>query len=250
MKLTVLGNRSPYPVAQAGCSGYLLQTDKQTILLDIGSGVLPELNKIIDYQELDAIIISHLHEDHFIDLLPLHYALMLGQQSGRRQEALAVYLPFTAGQELSYIRNKVGKEYHLQQIKASTSLQLGDLQFDFKQTDHAKECYGIKVSQRDKVVGYTADTAWQEDLTSFFSDSDLLLAEASLLDQDKDKRQAGHMTVKEAVKLGEQAQVQKLLLTHLGSSYQLEEIRAEIPPTEVKVELSRVGREYLVTSDE
>ncbi|GAB6100528.1 MBL fold metallo-hydrolase [Halanaerocella petrolearia] len=244
MKLTVLGNRSPYPTAQAGGVGYLLQTEEQNILLEVGPGTLSNLNQLIEYHQLDAVIISHLHADHFLELIPLHYALMLAQKRKTRQEALAVYLPFTACSELDFIRSKVGKEFHLQQITADTRLQLGEVEFTFQQSNHSKECYGIRISDGEKVIGYTADTAWDQNLISFLSGTDILVAEASLLDKDREERKVGHMTVKEAVDFGAKAETKELLLTHLGSIYKLEEIKNEIPELEIEVKVSQVGENY------
>ncbi|PRX28911.1 ribonuclease BN (tRNA processing enzyme) [Orenia metallireducens] len=246
MKLTVLGNRSPFPVKDGGCPSYLLESDNQKILIDIGPDSLQELNKHINYYDLTAIVISHLHGDHFQDLLPLHYAIMLDIMAGRRKEALAVYLPFDEGQELDFIRSKVGKEYHLQPIDESIKLSFGNLNFSFKRTKHPKECYGMRISNGTKILGYTADTGWDESLISFLSSTDLLMVESSLLEQDKDKTKLGHLTVKEAVNFGVQAKTKQLLLTHLGAYYPREEIEAEVEQVDIPVEISRVGVSYQV----
>lgn len=247
MKLTVLGNRSPYPTEFSGGSGYLLQDEEQNILLDIGSGTLSNLQKIIPIYKLDAVVISHLHLDHFLDLLPLHHAIMLAIKNGQRDNALAVYLPFTESPELDFIRTKVGDEFHLQELTADTNLNLGNLEFDFHSTTHSKECLGIKVSNGEFSLGYTADTAFDEKLINFLAESNLLLAEASLLEKDKDKRSLGHMTVNDAVKFGFKAGVNKLLLTHLASTYDIVEIREEIPELDFEVELSKVLESYFIS---
>ena len=247
MKLTVLGNRSPYPTEFSGGSGYLLQDGEENILLDIGSGILSNLQKLIPIYKLDAVVISHLHLDHFLDLLPLHHAIMLAIKNGQRDDALAVYLPFTESPELDFIRAKVGEEFHLQELTAETKLNIGDLNFRFHQTSHSKECLGVKVSNEEFSLGYTADTAFDEELIDFFVGSNLLLAEASLLEKDKDKRSLGHMKVNDAVKFGFRSRVNKLLLTHLASIYNIREIKEEIPELDFEVEISKVLESYFIS---
>jgi len=246
MELTVLGNLSPYPTADGGCSSYLIQHDEHNILVDIGSGTLGNLEEVISCHELDAVIISHLHMDHFLDLFPLHYATMIAIQNGLRQEPLKVYLPFSASEELDFIRAKVGDEFHLQELKEDTKLQFGELEFSFHSTTHSKECLGIKATTVDFSLGYTADTSLDESLIKFFKDTNLLLAEASLLAEDANRRSAGHMTVKDAVQFGTRAEVEQLLLTHLSSVYDQQDIKNEIPETDLEVELTTVLETYRI----
>ncbi|MCK8828485.1 MBL fold metallo-hydrolase [Natroniella acetigena] len=244
MKLTVLGNRSPYPTADAACSGYLLQADEQNILIDVGPGTLSNLQQIMPLYQLDAIIISHLHQDHCLDLLPMHYGMMKSIEQGKREEALAVYLPFDGGEELEFIQAKVGQEFHLQQVAQEIEFELEDLKVSFQRSNHPKECYAIKVDDGTKKLVYTADTGWEESLVEFAANADLLLAEASLLEKDREYTKAGHLTVKQAVQLGIEAQVGKVLLTHFWPEYEQGEITAEIPEAEIEVELARVLENY------
>ncbi|WP_408954958.1 MBL fold metallo-hydrolase [Natroniella sp. ANB-PHB2] len=244
MKLTVLGNCSPYPTKDAACSGYLLQADKQNILIDVGPGTLSNLQQIIPFYQLDAIIISHLHQDHCLDLLPMHYGMEKSIKYGKREEALAVYLPFDGGDELQFIQAKVGDEFHLQQIGQETELELGNLKVSFQRSNHPKECYAIKVDDGVKQFVYTADTGWDKSLLDFAFNIDLLLAEASLLEKDRQYAKAGHLTVKQAVQLGIEAQASKVLLTHFWPEYEQSEIAAEVPETEIEVELARILKKY------
>ena len=71
MKMTILGCYGPYPAAGGACSGYLVQEAGCTILLDCGNGVLSRMQEHIDFLQLDAALISHLHADHLSDLMIL-----------------------------------------------------------------------------------------------------------------------------------------------------------------------------------
>ncbi len=75
MRLTVLGKSPSWQDADGACSGYLLEEDGSTVLLDCGNGVFSKLRRYRDYTKVDAVVISHLHADHFLDLVPFSYAL-------------------------------------------------------------------------------------------------------------------------------------------------------------------------------
>ena len=76
LRITVLGKSPSWQDAGGACSGYLIETDETKVLLDCGNGVFGKLRERIDYIELDGVIISHLHADHFLDLVPYSYALI------------------------------------------------------------------------------------------------------------------------------------------------------------------------------
>ena len=75
MRLTVLGGSAASPNAGMGCAGLLVQTDRTRLVLDLGPGTLQELRRHTDFRTLDAVIVSHMHVDHVLDLLALRHAL-------------------------------------------------------------------------------------------------------------------------------------------------------------------------------
>ena len=75
MRLTVLGKSPSWQDVDGACSGYLLQDGETTVLVDCGNGVFGKMRKFVDYVDVDAVVISHLHADHFLDLVPYAYAL-------------------------------------------------------------------------------------------------------------------------------------------------------------------------------
>ena len=76
MRLTVLGKSPSYTDAGGACSGYLVEEGDTILLLDCGNGVFAKLRKFVDYVDVDAVVISHLHADHVLDLVPYAYALV------------------------------------------------------------------------------------------------------------------------------------------------------------------------------
>ena len=75
MQITILGKSPSWPDAGGACSGYLVETAGTKLLVDCGSGIFGKLRERIDYAEIDAIVISHFHGDHCLDLMPYAYAL-------------------------------------------------------------------------------------------------------------------------------------------------------------------------------
>src|ERR687886_100532 len=88
MRVTVLGKSPSYTDAGGACSGYLVEEDGVTVLLDCGNGVFGKLRRFVDYVDVDAVVISHLHADHFLDLVPYSYALTYAP----RQQPVPVHI--------------------------------------------------------------------------------------------------------------------------------------------------------------
>ena len=75
MRVTVLGKSPSWQDAGGACSGYLIEEGDTAVLMDCGNGVFSKLRRFRDYTRVDAVVISHLHADHFLDLVPFSYAL-------------------------------------------------------------------------------------------------------------------------------------------------------------------------------
>ena len=78
MKLTVLGCSGSLPGPDSPASGYLVEEDEYRLVLDLGHGALGTLQQHVAPQDVDAIILSHLHSDHCIDLTAYVNALRYG----------------------------------------------------------------------------------------------------------------------------------------------------------------------------
>src|SRR5690242_15681743 len=76
--MTVLGKSPAWADAGGACSGYLVESGDTSVLLDCGPGVLGKLRTVRDYAKVDAVVISHLHADHILDVVPFASALIYG----------------------------------------------------------------------------------------------------------------------------------------------------------------------------
>ena len=84
MLLSVIGAGPAY-TDRPGATGaaYLLRADGSSLLLDLGQGSFARLAGLVDPTTIDAIVISHLHPDHFIDLVPLRHYLRYERRPAR-----------------------------------------------------------------------------------------------------------------------------------------------------------------------
>ncbi len=243
MKVTVIGNWGGYPKSNEATSSYLVEVDGKRILLDCGSGALSSLAEYIDIEDLDAVVISHYHYDHFIDVFPLHYATEILTNRGFRTKPLNIY----ARRDEEYFDLLKYKEVvKTVPIEKNKAIMIGEVKISFHQTIHQVTCLAMKIEYKGKTLVYSADTGWQESFVTFAQNADLLICEACLFKSQKGMNK-GHLTSDEAGKIGELAQVEKLLLTHFPHKDQIEPIYKEAKEEYTYGELEMAKRGLVIT---
>ncbi|NSL52013.1 MBL fold metallo-hydrolase [Calidifontibacillus erzurumensis] len=212
MKLTVVGFWGGFPQANGASSGYLLQDNGFSLLIDCGSAVLSKVQQYVHVMDLDAVILSHYHHDHIADIGPLQYARMIHTMLGKKQKELPIY-GHMADQEnferLTRLPYTKGYAYNPEE-----SLKLGPFTISFLKTKHPVVCYAMRITNGEKTICYTADSSFLPEFIDFAKDSDLLICECNLY-SGQNGENAGHMTCDEAGFIAKEARVKKLLLTHL-----------------------------------
>ncbi|MGD9569505.1 MAG: MBL fold metallo-hydrolase [Sedimentibacter sp.] len=210
MKVTIIGHWGGFPKVGEATSGYLIEQDDYKLLLECGSGVLSSLQKVTDLGKLDSVLITHYHYDHCCDIGPLQYARQIKTQLGEINNALPIYAP--NGEFFNILKWEnytYGEGYN----KDST-LNLGPFEISFIKNNHPVEAYSVNIKCDNKVLSFTSDTSYFDELTDFFKDSDLLIAECSFY-AHMDGTKAGHLNSAQAGILAEKSNVKKLVLTHL-----------------------------------
>lgn len=223
MKLTVLGYWGGYPSSQGGASSYLLEDKGFNLIIDLGSGGLMVYQKYKSLLELDAVIISHFHADHISDIGVLQHGLIVQSLLHEKNLQIPIYAHSFDQKEFARLTDKhtTGKHYH-----PNETLKIGPFQIKFMRTIHAVPCFAMRISNGEKTITYTADSAFQKEFIPFAQDSDLLIAETSLYD-GQDGSLSGHMTSKEVGGLAQEANVAELFLTHLPHYGSHEKLLAE-----------------------
>lgn len=204
MKLTVLGNTGPFPAPGGACSGYLFESKGSRIILDFGSGVMANLQKYLSLSEIDWIICSHFHSDHFADLYVLRYALEI-----HKHQAF-LFVPSEPPLELASLYYK--DVYKIKTLSENLELKKDELTLTFKAMKHPVLDFGTKITDGETTFLYTGDTAYTSALLEFAKGVDVMLCDAAFLDDVVSEK---HLSVKEACEIANEAGVKTLILTHL-----------------------------------
>ena len=212
MKVTILGNNGPFPSAGGACSGYLITDGDKKLLIDCGNGVLANLQKFIRFEELDAIILTHLHSDHMSDMMVLRYAVQIKMNRGFGNKPIEVYAPSEPQEE--YGRINIPEVFNLHTINDELVLNFGNMRLEFKEMVHPVKCYAVSIASAGKKFVFSGDTSWNDSIIEFSKEADLLMLDAGLLSKDKKSDNVPHLTARECGIVAKKAEVRKLLLTH------------------------------------
>lgn len=220
MRITVLGKSPAWPDAGGACSGYLVQDGDTCLLLDCGSGVFSKLRATVDYADVDAVVITHLHADHLIDLIPFGTALRFSPRAPSVSPRLIV--PPGSGEVLGAITLALSQPGVLDDAFAMTeydpadTVSVGPLSIRFQPVPHYVAANAVEV--RGTSGGrftFGADHGPTDALNDFARATDLLFLEATLLQPEADGAR-GHMTAGEAGVVAAGCEPQRLVLTHIS----------------------------------
>lgn len=244
MKLTILGNNGPFPSAGGACSGYLMEEGNKRILIDCGNGVLSNLLKFVKFEELDAIILTHLHSDHMSDMMVLRYAVQIKKARGLIKNSITVYAPEEPNEE--YKRLDIKDVFDLKPIKQDLVLNFDNLKITFSEMKHPVKCFGVAISNGDKRFVYSGDTSMCDNIIEFSKNADFVMLDSGLLDRDKTSSNVPHLTAKECGLVAKKAGAKKLLLTHFWPDYDLDELLTEAKENFENVEISKLLSSYVI----
>jgi ribonuclease BN (tRNA processing enzyme) len=262
MQLTVLGKSPAWQDADGACSGYLVQEGDTTVLLDCGNGIFGKLRKYVDYVDVDAVVISHLHADHFIDLVPYSYALIHaprqqpvpvppwpGTDSPARPRLVA---PPGAAKTFRQVVGAWGNDelieqaFDLEEYAVDSAIEVGPLRFTFALMPHFIDAYAVSVTSADGGgrLAFGSDSRPAQELVDFARGADLFLVEATLPRPERTGVR-GHLTAEEAGEHGREAGVGRVVLTHISD--ELDQADAGKRAAEAfggSVEVAREGAVY------
>jgi ribonuclease BN (tRNA processing enzyme) len=221
LALTVLGGSPAWPNPRQAASGYLVEGEGLSLLLDCGWGVSPEL-RATDATPLTDVVISHFHPDHWFDLVPLHYAYRYGDWRGRPRPRL--HLPPGGRRSLDVCSSAWGGSvesfdlaFDVSEYDPEVELRIHDgTTLRFAPSLHYTPSFSVDVRAADGArIAYSGDTAPTERLIRFAEEAPLFVCEASLLEASGDSDERGHMDALEAGEAAAKARVGRLLLTHV-----------------------------------
>jgi ribonuclease BN (tRNA processing enzyme) len=234
LRLTIIGASPACPNADGACSGYLFEAGSTRVLIDCGPGVLSRLQRHLAYPELTAIVISHFHADHVLDLVPLRYGLRWAPLPRPKPRPM-LYLPPGGATQLDALARILEQNspadfwtgvLDVAEFVPGEPLTVGELRFEFMPMRHYVPAWGIRVAGDGWTVAYSADTGTCDALVELARQADLFLCEATLPGRE-DPSEWGHLTPAEAGTVARQAGVRRLVLTHLWQESDREAMRRQ-----------------------
>lgn len=226
MKLTVLGKSPSWEDAGGACSSYLVEEGGTTLLVDCGSGALGKLRARIDYRDLDAIVISHFHADHLLDLVPLACALRYGPASRDGTRPPRLLAPRGAGEFFDRLGVALGDDdlitatFPLEQYEPRSRTPVGPIEVRTHPVPHVGPTHAIElIAPGGGRIVFGADGPASDELTEAARGADLLIAEATL--PDPEPGPGVHMSAAEAGRLARAAGAGRLVLTHISDELDL-----------------------------
>lgn len=245
MKLTILGNNGPFPSAGGACSGYLIREGRTNLLIDCGNGVLSNLQKLVRLEDLDAVVLTHLHSDHMSDMLVLKYAWQIKRSRGQIGRALDVYAPPQPAEE--YGRLDVKDAFDLKPVSGELVLNIGGMKITFRQMVHPVMDFAVSIEAGGRRLVFSGDTSWNESIIDFAQGADLLMLDAGLMAKDKkDGVPVPHLTAGECGIAAARANAARLLLTHFWPEYNIGDLLAEAAVYFANVYAAELLKEYEV----
>ena len=217
MKLTVVGCAGTFPGPDAACSSYLLEQDGFRLLVDAGNGSTGMLQRSIGLLDLDAVLISHMHGDHYLDLVTYTYARRYHPDGDAGR--LPLYGPSDIEAHLlgafgRPVEDLLESVYEFHPVSQAGRIGIGPFEIDLAPVNHPVETYGMRIMAGGRTLAYSADTGVSDELVKVARESDLFLCEASYLHGEENPPNI-HLTGREAAEHATKAEVGKLLLTHL-----------------------------------
>ena len=244
MRVRVLGKSPSWQDAGGACSGYLIEEGDTSLLLDCGNGAFSKLRLYRDYVDIEAVLISHLHADHFLDLIPYSYALTyaprqqpvpVGGYPGTDNPARPRLIAPRGAVEL--FRRVVGawgnedlieNAFAIEEYDAGSEIEVGSLRAHFIEVPHFTTTYAIDMRSTNGAgrFTYSADCRPDEGLVEIARGTDLFLVEATLPRPERTGIR-GHLTPAEAGDHARRAGARRVVLTHISDELDEEWAREE-----------------------
>ncbi len=228
MRLTVLGRSTAVPNPGEACSGHLVEVGETRVLVDVGPGVVAQLLTLYQPTDLTALVISHMHADHMLDLVTLRYAFPWVHPPPAR---LRVVAPPGSMDQLLDLARAAGDArffettFDIREHDGASDLGFNGLRLTPIETQHYVPTWGFRIESSrprgdgapERTLAYSADSGPCDALLELARDADLFLCEAALAtpDEDPQPERRGHLTAGEAGQTARAAGARRLLLTHL-----------------------------------
>lgn len=211
-QLVVLGGSGGRPTASQACSGFLIDWDGVQIVLDLGYATLPRLLRHVSDGGVDAVIITHEHPDHCVDL---HGLFRVRHYEHPGAPRLPLYCPPGVLDRLAGLEPDVDLTEVFDHRPLPGTYHVGPFRMAAVPLPHFVPTVGVRLTVNQTVVAYATDTGPHEALAELGRDADLYILDATDRPGETESAERNLLTATEAGAWAERAAARRLLLTHL-----------------------------------
>jgi ribonuclease BN (tRNA processing enzyme) len=232
MKITFLGTGDAFGSGGRFNTCFHVASTSHTFLVDCGSSSMIAMRKFgIEPNEIDFVLITHCHGDHFGGL---PYLILDAQLISRRTRPLIVAGPPGLPERLQQMMeacfpgsSQVARKFDLQIVELAPSgltrvLQARVGSVPVKHPSGATPSLALRVELDDKVLAYTGDTEWVDGLIEIAESADLLIAEGYMLD----RKIRFHLDVETLASKRSALGAARIVLTHMSQEMLRQQDRA------------------------
>jgi ribonuclease BN (tRNA processing enzyme) len=209
VKVTVLGSCAAWPEPGRACAGFLVEHAGFRLVLDLGFGTLPRLLTHCPNGTVDAVVITHRHSDHCVDLNALLRVRHYGERTLEK-------IPLLCPPDVADLVDTLEPEPRLAELFDVHPLpgahRVGPFQVDGVELPHHVPNAGIRLTTPHRTLAYTGDTGPTPALADLGRDADLYIMDATLQHQPDGERNV--LSAAEAGQWATMAGARRVLLTH------------------------------------
>jgi ribonuclease BN (tRNA processing enzyme) len=227
MELRVLGASGSWPAPGQGTSGYLVTDSGFVLWVDLGTGTFAKLQEVMSPFDVGALVITHAHPDHFVDLYSVFYARFFHPEPlpplplycpPGLFDSVTCFAPSARAQEM-------GSVFDVHEVRGGETFECGPLGVSAHSMRHEPTTIGLRIRAGEQTLAYTADTGPTDDIVSLAHGVDVLLSEATWVVGQE--RAPNHLSAREAGEFARRAEARSLILTHLWPRFLQEDARLE-----------------------
>lgn len=207
--LTVLGSCGAWPEPGRACAGFLLEYDGFTVVLDLGYAALPQLLRHRPSGDVDAIIVTHQHPDHCVDVSAL---ARVRYYEARDAAPIPLHCPPGVLDVLRALEPNPDPATVFDVHDLASTTRLGPFTVETVLLPHYVTNLGVRLTAPGVSVAYTGDSGPSDDLAKLAQGTDLFISDATLQGPSPPTTPRYVMTAAEAARGAQQAN--RLLLTH------------------------------------
>jgi ribonuclease BN (tRNA processing enzyme) len=222
-QVTVLGSCGAYPEPGRACSGFLVDWDGYRLVLDLGYATLPRLLTHCPEDAIDAVVITHEHPDHCIDL---HGLFRMRLYSSPRPPPLPLYCTPGVLERLAGLEPDVDLRSVFDVHPMPASHRVGPFALTGLSLPHYVPNAGVRLEADGTVLAYTGDTGPSPLLAELGRSADLFIVEATDREGETQRPTRNLLTAEEAGTWAARAGARRLLLTHFWPGRNRTESRA------------------------